>query len=83
MDTIVLPKHLNKESIREVVIKFRDYVTKSEIGSEVQIDMRRIEFSEPSGMVSLSNIIKWAEKTRRLRLHLSLILRQKMLKIER
>ena len=66
MDTIVLPKHLNKESIREVVIKFRDYVTKSEIGSEVQIDMRRIEFSEPSGMVSLSNIIKWAEKNKKI-----------------
>ena len=35
MDTIVLPKRLNKESIREVVIKFRDYVTNSEIGSEI------------------------------------------------
>lgn len=66
MDTIVLPKRLNKESIREVVIKFRDYVTNSEIGSEIQIDMRRIEFSEPSGMVSLSNIIKWAEKNKQI-----------------
>lgn len=66
MDTIVLPKRLNKESIREVVIKFRDYVTNSEIGSEVQIDMRRIEFTEPSGMVSLSNIIKWAEKNKKI-----------------
>ena len=66
MDTIVLPKRLNKESIREVVIKFRDYVTNSEIGSEIQIDMRRIEFSSLLVWFPLSNIIKWGLKNKQI-----------------
>lgn len=62
MYTIVLPKNLNKLTIRQVAIKFRQYVDDWSNGSELSIDMTKVEFIDPAGMVSLSNIIQWSKK---------------------
>lgn len=64
MYTIVLPKNLNKLTIRQVVIKFRQYVDDFSNGSELLIDMTKVEFIDPAGMVSLSNIIQWSKKNK-------------------
>lgn len=62
MITIVLPENLNKFSIRDVVINFRQYVDDWSNGSELLIDMTKVEFIDPAGMISLSNIIQWSQK---------------------
>lgn len=64
MYTIVLPKNLNKLTIRQVAIKFRQYVDDWSNGSELSIDMTKVEFIDPAGMVSLSNIIQWSKKNK-------------------
>lgn len=66
MYKIILPSHLNKEMIRQMVIQFRNYVDTCEEGETIQIDMTQIAFIEPAGMVSLNNIIHWAKKHKKI-----------------
>lgn len=60
MYRILLPKNLNKITIREVVIEFRKYIESFPKGSELGIDMTLIQFIEPAGVISLNNIIQWS-----------------------
>lgn len=64
MYEIKLPRQLNKNSIRDVIISFRNYVDSCVTGSEITIDMRGITFIEPAGVIALSNIIQWARKNK-------------------
>ena len=64
MYKIELPKRLNKDSIRSVIISFRNYVDSCKVGSRIDIDMRDIIFIEPAGVIALSNIIQWARKNK-------------------
>ncbi len=62
METIILPQEVDKENIREVVIAFRKYVNSPDNNKELKIDMTKINFIKPSGIIALNNIIQWVKK---------------------
>lgn len=62
MKTIVLPQEVDKENIREVVIAFRKYVSSPDNDKQLKIDMTKISFIKPSGIIALNNIIQWVKK---------------------
>lgn len=62
MKRIIVPQKLKKYSIREVVIAFRKYVDNPDESRKIVLDLTKVTFIEPSGVIALSNIVQWATK---------------------
>lgn len=62
MRKIIIPPNVNKDTMREVVIAFREYVDDPDDDKTIDIDMTQIRFIEPMGVVALNNIIQWGRK---------------------
>ncbi|KPJ21944.1 ATP-binding protein [Streptococcus phocae] len=61
MNNLVLPLKLNRFNITKIVTNFNRLLNSSD--SEIlTVDMRKIEFAEPSGVISLYNMLTFATK---------------------
>ncbi|MFK4856770.1 STAS domain-containing protein [Lactococcus petauri] len=60
MQQIIIPTQLKKYSIREVVIAFRKYVDNPDEDRKIVLDLTKVTFIEPSGVIALNNIVQWA-----------------------
>ena len=69
MYRIILPRNLNKFTIREIIIEFRKYVDTCSQGLQLEIDMTLIEFIEPAGVISLNNIIQWSRSHKDIKIN--------------
>ncbi|PNY18712.1 ATP-binding protein [Streptococcus parauberis] len=61
MKKISLPSNINKDSIRSIIIKFREYIKSPDEDKLLKIDMRMVEFVDPAGIVALNNLLRWSE----------------------
>lgn len=57
---LILPRNLNKHSITQVVIDFWKALRDSDI-DELHVNMVALEFAEPSGVISLYNMLEFAK----------------------
>ncbi|MGT2749642.1 ATP-binding protein [Streptococcus orisasini] len=62
MHTITLPKQVTTDSIRKNIIEFRNYVDKSSDSASVSIDLTKVEFIQPAGVIALNNIFQWSKQ---------------------
>ncbi|MGT2883373.1 ATP-binding protein [Streptococcus ferus] len=62
MRTITLPKQVTTDSIRKNIIEFRNYVDKSSDSASVSIDLTKVEFIQPAGVIALNNIFQWSKQ---------------------
>lgn len=62
MPTILLPEQVTTDTMRKTIIEFRQYVDSLSEGGELDIDLRTMTFIEPSGVISLSNIVQWSRQ---------------------
>lgn len=61
MNNLVLPQNLNKYNITKIVTNFNRLLALSD-NRTLTVDMRNIEFAEPSGVISLYNMLTFATK---------------------
>ncbi|HGA3469635.1 TPA: ATP-binding protein [Streptococcus agalactiae] len=61
MNNLVLPHNLNKYNITKIVTNFNRLLALSD-NRTLTVDMRNIEFAEPSGVISLYNMLTFATK---------------------
>ncbi|MGT2925181.1 ATP-binding protein [Streptococcus caviae] len=62
MHIITLPKQVTTDSIRKNMIEFRNYVDKSSDGAFLSIDLTKVEFIQPAGVIALNNIFQWSKQ---------------------
>ncbi|MDW5564556.1 ATP-binding protein [Streptococcus mutans] len=62
MRTIILPREVTIDSIRRNIIEFRDYVDRSSDGAALSIDLTKVEFIKPAGVIALNNIFQWSKQ---------------------
>lgn len=61
MNNLVLPQNLNKYNITKIVTNFNRLLALSD-NRTLTVDMRNIEFAEPSGVISLYNMLLLLQK---------------------
>lgn len=74
MRTIKLPKQVTTDTMRNTIIKFRQYVDNLSESGELNIDLRQINFIEPAGVISLSNIVQWSKSSRHKAININFII---------